>query len=116
MNYLSVHINTHNSMDISKTRRKMPPPESPTAAFTMECSAPMHYRCRKDVRTVRSASAAAAATAVIAAAAAAAVTAAIATAISAAVSAAVSAAPDEKEDNDDPPAGTSAKSITTIHK
>lgn len=103
-------------MDISKTRRKMPPPESPTAAFTMECSAPMHYRCRKDVRTVRSASAAAAATAVIAAAAAAAVTAAIATAISAAVSAAVSAAPDEKEDNDDPPAGTSAKSITTIHK
>lgn len=112
MNYLSVHINTHNSMDISKTRRKMPPPESPTAAFTMECSAPMHYRCRKDVRTVRSASAAAAATAVIAAAAAAAVTAAIATAISAAVS----AAPDEKEDNDDPPAGTSAKSITTIHK
>lgn len=108
MNYLSVHINTHNSMDISKTRRKMPPPESPTAAFTMECSAPMHYRCRKDVRTVRSASAAAAATAVIAAA----VTAAIATAISAAIS----AAPDEKKDNDDPPAGTSAKSITTIHK
>lgn len=99
-------------MDISKTRRKMPPPESPTAAFTMECSAPMHYRCRKDVRTVRSASAAAAATAVIAAAAAAAVTAAIATAISAAIA----AAPDEKKDNDDPPAGTSAKSITTIHK
>lgn len=112
MNYLSVHINTHNSMDISKTRRKMPPPESPTAAFTMECSAPMHYRCRKDVRTVRSASAAAAATAVIAAAAAAAVTAAIATAITAAIA----AAPDEKKDNDDPPAGTSAKSITTIHK
>ena len=110
MNYLSVHINTHNSMDISKTRRKMPPPESPTAAFTMECSAPMHYRCRKDVRTVRSASAAAAA--VIAAAAAAAVTAAIATAITAAIA----AAPDEKKDNDDPPAGTSAKSITTIHK
>ena len=108
MNYLSVHINTHNSMDISKTRRKMPPPESPTAAYTMECSAPMHYRCRKDVRTVRSASAAAAATAVIAAAAAAAVT--------AAISAAISAAPDEKKDNDDPPAGTSAKSITTIHK
>ena len=108
MNYLSVHINTHNSMDISKTRRKMPPPESPTAAFTMECSAPMHYRCRKDVRTVRSASAAAAATAVIAAA----VTAAIATAITAAIA----AAPDEKKDNDDPPAGTSAKSITTIHK
>ena len=95
-------------MDISKTRRKMPPPESPTAAFTMECSAPMHYRCRKDVRTVRSASAAAAATAVIAAA----VTAAIATAITAAIA----AAPDEKKDNDDPPAGTSAKSITTIHK
>ena len=112
MNYLSVHINTHNSMDVSKTRRKMPPPESPTAAFTMECSAPMHYRCRKDVRTVRSASAAAAATAVIAAAAAAAVTAAIATAITAAIA----AAPDEKKDNDDPPAGTSAKSITTIHK
>lgn len=112
MNYLSVHINTHNSMDISKTRRKMPPPESPTAAYTMECSAPMHYRCRKDVRTVRSASAAAAATAVIAAAAAAAVTAAIATAITAAIA----AAPDEKKDNDDPPAGTSAKSITTIHK
>lgn len=108
MNYLSVHINTHNSMDISKTRRKMPPPESPTAAYTMECSAPMHYRCRKDVRTVRSASAAAAATAVIAAA----VTAAIATAITAAIA----AAPDEKKDNDDPPAGTSAKSITTIHK
>ena len=100
MNYLSVHINTHNSMDISKTRRKMPPPESPTAAYTMECSAPMHYRCRKDVRTVRSASAAAAATAVIAA----------------AVTAAIAAAPDEKKDNDDPPAGTSAKSITTIHK
>lgn len=99
-------------MDISKTRRKMPPPESPTAAFTMECSAPMHYRCRKGVRTVRSASAAAAATAVIAAAAAAAVTAAIATAIAAAIA----AAPDEKKDNDDPPAGTSAKSITTIHK
>ncbi len=95
-------------MDISKTRRKMPPPESPTAAYTMECSAPMHYRCRKDVRTVRSASAAAAATAVIAAA----VTAAIATAITAAIA----AAPDEKKDNDDPPAGTSAKSITTIHK
>ena len=95
-------------MDISKTRRKMPPPESPTAAYTMECSAPMHYRCRKDVRTVRSASAAAAATAVIAAA----VTAAIATAITAAIT----AAPDEKKDNDDPPAGTSAKSITTIHK
>lgn len=112
MNYLSVHINTHISMDISKTRRKMPPPESPTAAYTMECSAPMHYRCRKDVRTVRSASAAAAATAVIAAAAAAAVTAAIATAITAAIA----AAPDEKKDNDDPPAGTSAKSITTIHK
>lgn len=108
MNYLSVHINTHNSIDISKTRRKMPPPESPTAAYTMECSAPMHYRCRKDVRTVRSASAAAAATAVIAAA----VTAAIATAITAAIA----AAPDEKKDNDDPPAGTSAKSITTIHK
>lgn len=108
MNYLSVHINTHNSMDISKTRRKMPPPESPTAAFTMECSAPMHYRCRKDVRTVRSASAAAAATAVIAAA--------IATAITAAITAAIAAAPDEKKDNDDPPAGTSAKSITTIHK
>ncbi len=108
MNYLSVHINTHNSMDISKTRRKMPPPESPTAAYTMECSAPMHYRCHKDVRTVRSASAAAAATAVIAAA----VTAAIATAITAAIA----AAPDEKKDNDDPPAGTSAKSITTIHK
>lgn len=112
MNYLSVHINTHNSMDISKTRRKMPPPESPTAAFTMECSAPMHYRCRKDVRTVRSASAAAAATAVIAAA----VAAAIATAITAAITAAIAAAPDEKKDNDDPPAGTSAKSITTIHK
>lgn len=108
MNYLSVHINTHNSMDISKTRRKMPPPESPTAAFTMECSAPMHYRCRKDVRTVRSASAAAAATAVIAAA--------IATAITAAITAAIAAAPDENKDNDDPPAGTSAKSITTIHK
>lgn len=99
-------------MDISKTRRKMPPPESPTAAFTMECSAPMHYRCRKDVRAVRSASAAAAATAVIAAAVAAAVTA----AITAAISAAIAAAPDEKKDNDDPPAGTSAKSITTIHK
>lgn len=112
MNYLSVHINTHNSMDISKTRRKMPPPESPTAAYTMECSAPMHYRCRKDVRTVRSASAAAAATAVIAAA----ITAAIAAAIAAAITAAISAAPDEKKDNDDPPAGTSAKSITTIHK
>ena len=112
MNYLSVHINTHNSMDISKTRRKMPPPESPTAAYTMECSAPMHYRCRKDVRTVRSASAAAAATAVIAAA----VTAAIATAITTAITAAIAAAPDEKKDNDDPPAGTSAKSITTIHK
>ena len=112
MNYLSVHINTHNSMDISKTRRKMPPPESPTAAYTMECSAPMHYRCRKDVRTVRSASAAAAATAVIAAA----VTAAIATAVTAAIAAAIAAAPDEKKDNDDPPAGTSAKSITTIHK
>lgn len=112
MNYLSVHINTHNSMDISKTRRKMPPPECPTAAFTMECSAPMHYRCRKDVRTVRSASAAAAATAVIAAA----VTAAIATAIATAITAAIAAAPDEKKDNDDPPAGTSAKSITTIHK
>lgn len=112
MNYLSVHINTHNSMDISKTRRKMPPPESPTAAYTMECSAPMHYRCRKDVRTVRSASAAAAATAVIAAT----VTAAIATAITAAITAAIAAAPDEKKDNDDPPAGTSAKSITTIHK
>lgn len=95
-------------MDISKTRRKMPPPEIPTAAYTMECSAPMHYRCRKDVRTVRSASAAAAATAVIAAA----VSAAIATAITAAIA----AAPDEKKDNDDPPAGTSAKSITTIHK
>lgn len=108
MNYLSVHINTHNSMDISKTRRKMPPPESPTAAFTMECSAPMHYRCRKDVRTVRSASAAAAATAVIAAAAAA--------AIATAITAAIAAAPDENKDNDDPPAGTSAKSITTIHK
>ena len=108
MNYLSVHINTHNSMDISKTRRKMPPPESPTAAFTMECSAPMHYRCRKDVRTVRSASAAAAATAVIAAA--------VAAAITAAITAAIAAAPDEKKDNDDPPAGTSAKSITTIHK
>ena len=108
MNYLSVHINTHNSMDISKTRRKMPPPESPTAAFTMECSAPMHYRCRKDVRTVRSASAAAAATAVIAAA--------VAAALTAAITAAIAAAPDEKKDNDDPPAGTSAKSITTIHK
>ncbi len=108
MNYLSVHINTHNSMDISKTRRKMPPPESPTAAFTMECSAPMHYRCRKDVRTVRSASAAAAATAVIAAA--------VAAAIATAITAAIAAAPDEKKDNDDPPAGTSAKSITTIHK
>ena len=91
-------------MDISKTRRKMPPPESPTAAFTMECSAPMHYRCRKDVRTVRSASAAAAATAVIAA------------AIATAIATAITAAPDEKKDNDDPPAGTSAKSITTIHK
>ncbi len=108
MNYLSVHINTHNSMDISKTRRKMPPPESPTAAYTMECSAPMHYRCRKDVRTVRSASAAAAATAVIAAA--------VTAAITAAIAAAIAAAPDEKKDNDDPPAGTSAKSITTIHK
>ena len=108
MNYLSVHINTHNSMDISKTRRKMPPPESPTAAYTMECSAPMHYRCRKDVRTVRSASAAAAATAVIAAA--------VAAAVTAAITAAIAAAPDENKDNDDPPAGTSAKSITTIHK
>lgn len=108
MNYLSVHINTHNSIDISKTRRKMPPPESPTAAYTMECSAPMHYRCRKDVRTVRSASAAAAATAVIAAA--------VAAAVTAAITAAIAAAPDEKKDNDDPPAGTSAKSITTIHK
>lgn len=95
-------------MDISKTRRKMPPPESPTAAYTMECSAPMHYRYRKDVRTVRSASAAAAATAVIAAA--------IAAAIATAITAAIAAAPDEKKDNDDPPAGTSAKSITTIHK